>query len=122
MAALSYSVGGWLSGGPQRFLNGSLNELRVWSVARTDAQVLASYNQALPAQTGLAILYSFDQGTAGGTNTSVTTLNDDSGNGHAGTLNTFALTGATSNWVAGNTLAYTLGLTSFSPGSVAIKR
>ncbi|GAA4031654.1 hypothetical protein GCM10022409_14860 [Hymenobacter glaciei] len=119
VAAQPYSVGGWLSGSPQRFLNGSLNELRVWSVARTDAQVLASYNQALPAQTGLAILYSFDQGVAGGTNTSVTTLNDDSGTGHTGTLNTFALTGATSNWVAGNALAYTLGLTSLSPSSAA---
>jgi len=120
IGAQSYSIGGWLSGSPQRILNGSLNEMRVWSVARTDAQIAASCNQALAAQTGLAALYSFDQGIASGNNAGLTTLNDDSGNGRTGTLNAFALTGTVSNWVAGNNLAYTLSIASFSPAGGSV--
>ena len=55
-----------------------------------------------------------------GTNTGITTLNDDSGNGRTATLNTFALTGATSNWVAGNVLSYTLSITGFSPSGGSV--
>jgi hypothetical protein len=114
----AYCVGAWLANStPTRFFKGSINELRVWNVARTDAQIGATYNQALTAQRGLIVGYSFDQGTAGGTNTGTTTAFDNSGNTRNATLTNFALTGATSNWVAGNVFSASTSFTSFSPTS-----
>ena len=52
-------------------------------------------------QYGLVALYHFDQGTVGADNSGITTLIDASGNANNGTLNNFALTGATSNWATG---------------------
>ena len=114
----AYCVGAWLSNStPTRFFAGSLNELRVWNVARTDAQLAAAYGQALAAQSGLVVGYSFDQGTAGGANAAVTNLADNSGTTRNGLLTNFALSGATSNWVAGNTFSASTDFTSFSPSS-----
>jgi hypothetical protein len=45
-------------------------------------------------------LYNFDQGTPGGSNSGITTLVDNSGNGNDGTLQGFTLTGNSSNWVS----------------------
>ena len=82
------------------YWNGLLDEFRLWSVARTAAQVQAAYTSwpALP-QAGLVASYNFDHGTAGGSNATSTTLTDQSGNLHDGTLNNFALSGTTSNWM-----------------------
>jgi hypothetical protein len=52
-------------------------------------------------QTGLQALYGFNQGLAGDNNSTITTLTDASGNGNNGTLNNFALSGLTSNWING---------------------
>lgn len=47
--------------------DGSIDELRVWSVARTSGQLLASYERALPvANAGLSGAWRFEEG-AGGT-------------------------------------------------------
>ena len=114
----AYTLGAWMSSGaPTRFFNGSLNELRVWNVARTDAQLAATYTQALTAQPGLMVGYSFDQGAAGGANGALTNLADNSGNTRNGTLANFALAGATSNWVAGNVFSASTSFTGFSPSS-----
>ncbi|TAG01231.1 MAG: choice-of-anchor D domain-containing protein, partial [Cytophagia bacterium] len=51
-------------------------------------------------ETGLVSYYKFNQGTAGGTNTGLNTLIDVVGCNN-GTLTNFALTGTSSNWVAG---------------------
>ena len=114
----AYTLGAWVNGGtPTRFFKGSLNELRVWNVARTAAQIGAAYNQALTAQRGLVVGYSFDQGTAAGANPAQTSLSDNSGNVRNGILTNFALTGATSNWVAGNVFSASTSFTSYSPTS-----
>ncbi|QKG53346.1 LamG-like jellyroll fold domain-containing protein [Hymenobacter sp. BRD67] len=82
------------------FANERLDEVRIWSLARTAAQIQAAYlNQPALPQTGLVAAYNFDQGTAGGSNTTVTSLTDQTGNLHDGTLNNFSLTSTTSNWV-----------------------
>lgn len=85
-------------------LTGSLDEFRLWNKARTAAEILADYNREIdPAtQTGLVSYYKFNQGTAAGANTSETTLIDSKG-AYNGTLNNFALTGGTSNFVGGFT-------------------
>ena len=101
VAALPYSLGGWLNGGtPDRLFNGKFDEVRIYNAALTPAQIQAdmfSTASALPAN--LKAYYNFDQGTAGGNNASQTTLADQSGNGNTGTLTNFALTGTTSNFV-----------------------
>lgn len=81
---------------------GSIDEVRIWDVARTPAQIQADMNTefcVIPAS--LRAYYKFNQGTAGGTNTGLTTLDDNSGNGNDGTLTGFSLSGSTSNWVTG---------------------
>jgi len=79
---------------------GELDEFRIWDVVRTDCQILRTMNSefTLP-QTNLITYYNFNEGVAGGTNTGITTVADFTAN-FDGTLNNFALTGATSNWTA----------------------
>lgn len=83
--------------------NGEIDELRIWNTARTEAQInaLKDCEISVPVS-GLVGNYHFNEGVAGSDNTMppVNTLPDDSGMGNEGTLNNFALTGATSNWVA----------------------
>ncbi len=80
--------------------NGALDELRIWSVARTASEILNNMNTELSAGTGLVAAYHFNQGVAGGNNSGVTNLEDATGT-YSGTLNTFALMGSTSNWISG---------------------
>lgn len=91
--------------GAQPLVAGMLDELRIWSVARSvcvlrrDAGVLL-----LPTTPGLVTYYDFNQGVAGVDNAGVTALPDLSGADENGTLANFALTGTTSNWVNSNLL------------------
>lgn len=101
---------------------GSLDEVRIWSTARTAAQIKASFNNALTTpQTGLDVYYSFNQGTAGGNNTGINTLPNLGGlSGFTGTLNGFALNGSTSNWVESYALVLPTGLTATPSSSLAV--
>lgn len=102
------TIGQRVAGGSILF-GGIIDEVRVWSVARTPAEILATMNRELcgtPAN--LAAYYKLNEGVAGGANAAVTTTVDEVAAAN-GTLNGFALTGATSNWLTGNTL---------SPGAV----
>lgn len=81
---------------------GSIDDIRIWNRALTATNILAgSFCELQGPQTGLVAYYKFNQGFIGVNNNSVTTLLDASGNGHHGILNTFALTGLTSNWTYG---------------------
>ncbi len=81
--------------------NGTIDEFRVWNVARSQTQIQNNRYSELAPQSGLYIYYKFNQGVASGNNTGLTTLNDGSGNSLNSTLNNFALNGSTSNWIAG---------------------
>ena len=86
--------------GYAEYFGGYADELRVWNVARTQAQIQASKNVELdPAvQTGLVSYYTLDQGIASGSNTGLTTVIDQKGNNN-GTLSNFSFSGSTSNFV-----------------------
>ncbi|MDB5230104.1 MAG: hypothetical protein JWN76_909, partial [Chitinophagaceae bacterium] len=102
------------------YYTGNMDEVRVWSVARTQAEIQAAMNSALNGnETGLVAYYNFNQGSAGGTNTGVTTLNDKLSSAHDGVLATFPLTGTTGNWILGNNNVVTAisGNTSLCTGS-----
>ena len=95
---------GLLNGSIQGFFPGSIDEVRIWSIARTQTEIQTNMNCELSAQAGLVAAYHFNQGIAGGNNAGVTSLTDASGNNHTGALLNFALTGATSNWIASGVL------------------
>jgi hypothetical protein len=89
---------------PNRYLNGTIDEVRIWDYARCETEILAQKDCELAGtEAGLIAYYQFNEGVAAGTNTGVTTLPDISPNGHDGTLSSppFALSGATSNWIDG---------------------
>lgn len=86
--------------GSSEFMQGSLDEVRIWNVARTEAE-LATYRFAsVPTNApGLLAYYKCDQGVPNAANGGQTTL-IDAKSGANGTLNNFALTGNVSNWIA----------------------
>ncbi|RYY83242.1 MAG: LamG domain-containing protein, partial [Chitinophagaceae bacterium] len=89
-------------GQPVIYSNVEIDEARIWSRGLC-AEEISTYRSGEPPlpQRGLTAYYRFNQGSAGGTNTGVTTLTDASGNSLNGSLQNFALTGSTSNWVSG---------------------
>ena len=84
-----------------RYFNGKLDEFRIWNLVRSQAQIQADMDNNISASTsGLIGYYNFNEGTAGGTNTAGSILLPDlTSNANHGTLNNFARTGTTSNWV-----------------------
>ncbi len=87
------------------WLKGALDEVRVWNVARSLSQIQQGmYNALVGNETGLVAYYDFNQGIAGGNNTSIVSALDRTTNVLHGTLNNFTKTGTASNFV-GNTAA-----------------
>jgi hypothetical protein len=83
--------------------SGSMDEVRVWNRPLCQSEIQNNMvGEINPLQqTGLMAYYQFNQGTVGANNAGLTTVADVSGNGNNGTLNTFALSGSTSNWTTG---------------------
>ena len=74
-------------------MDGSMGEVRIWSTARTQAEIQANMNKTLAGnETNLAGYWDFSEGSG-------TTTSDDSPNSNAGTL-----TGAGMTWGTGPTL------------------
>jgi hypothetical protein len=87
------------------YFNGEMDEFRLWNVARTQAQIQMNATVSIPAGTpGLVLYYPFNQGVASGNNTAITTSTSVGSSPAIATLNNFALTGNTSNFVYGNSL------------------
>jgi len=84
---------------PLAHFNGTLDKMRIWNVGRTDVELQGNMFNSISSATGLLASFNFDAGTAGSTNTGITTLTDQTSNLNNGSLNNFALTGTTSNWV-----------------------
>lgn len=96
--------------------NAIYDELRIWNVAKTSAEIQASMsNDLMGNEAGLVAYYNFNQGIPSGNNAGITTLTDHSGNGHHATLYNFSLNGSTSNWVKGAPVS------PYSDGSTAAK-
>lgn len=83
------------------YFKGTIDEVRFWNYARNCDQISqARVGELTGAEPGLVAYYPFNQGAAGGANTTVSAGIDATGNGHAGTLKNFSLTqgNTTSNW------------------------
>lgn len=86
----------------KRRLNGSLDELRFWNVARTTTQIANARFKELSGTTpNLVCYYPLNEGAPQGDNTAITTVNDLVVPGFSASLIQFAQTGASSNFVTG---------------------
>lgn len=81
--------------------DGVVDEIKVWNSARTQTQVHFDMLAESCGATNLVAYYNFNQGIAGGNNTSVTSLIDRSLSFADGLFINFELTGLTSNFVEG---------------------
>lgn len=89
--------------GGSEYFTGNIDDVRVWNIARTAEQIAGAMNCELQGnESGLVAYYQFNQGTDQVDNSGVTTLTDATANANNGTLANFALTGSTSNWLAGS--------------------
>jgi hypothetical protein len=92
---------GQLQTNMQRFA-GSIDEVRIWNVVRTPAQILANMSVELdPAGAGttnMAAYYTFNQNSTAGVNSGVVTVIDQKSTNNA-TLYNFSLSGSSSNFV-----------------------
>ncbi|MFM8362108.1 MAG: LamG-like jellyroll fold domain-containing protein, partial [Haliscomenobacter sp.] len=96
-----------------RVFKGVMDEVRVWNRSLSKGEIVQRMHQELKgAQTGLLAHYSF-------TNSNNAALSDQSGNGQHATLNNFALSGATSNWMAQTAVAPALPQPVISGGVIS---
>lgn len=111
------------SNGFLRILNfdGVIDEIRVWNVARTEAEIEADIHRYItpshPQWANLVAYYRMDQGIPGGDNTTLANeLIDHTATGSVGPLTGFTLNGTSSNWVHfGNPAAPILTTRAASP-------
>ena len=109
----NFKIGNRVSGGTIPF-PGSIDEVRIWGVARSQTEIASNMNtEFCAAPSALKAYYKYNQGTSGGTNTAVTSATDEAGTNN-GTLTNFALTGTTSNWVTGKSIFPAAIVSSFS--------
>lgn len=85
--------------GFSEYFGGKVDDIRIWNVARTGTEIQNNYFRELDpsAQTGLVSYYTFNQGSKSGTNTGLLLLEDLKGSNN-GSLSTFSLSGAASNY------------------------
>ena len=87
--------------GSTRFFDGVMDEVRIWSAARTPEEIVGTMtNQLTGNETGLMAYYKFNQGVAGGNNAGITVLYDLTPHARNALFYNFAMTGTTSNLVA----------------------
>lgn len=93
------TIGQRVSGGSIPF-SGGIDELRVWNVAKTQAEIVASMNSELCTHpTSLLAYYKLNQGLALGNNVGLT--NVIGALGDTAVAQNFAMTGQVSNWITG---------------------
>ncbi|RYY71302.1 MAG: choice-of-anchor D domain-containing protein, partial [Chitinophagaceae bacterium] len=87
------------------FFWGRIDQVRIWQTVRTDNEIQNSYQCNISGdEPGLTAWYNFNQGAGEGNNAGISTAINEVDNCTApslnATLNNFALTGNTSNWVS----------------------
>jgi hypothetical protein len=83
------------------WLTGKVDEISLWNRALTPTEISCISQESVnAADPGCMLFYTCNQGTANGNNTSITTLDDESGH-IDGVLTNFAMISTFSNFVAG---------------------
>ena len=95
------TIGSW-AGGNGSIFAGNIDEVRVWSVSRTQSEIQADLNTCLTgSETGLAAYYQFEDGSGS------STLTDLTPNGNNGTLTNMDIN---TTWVQGSTVCVTCNI------------
>jgi hypothetical protein len=106
--AIPASTGPWVLGrttDAEVYLDGKMDEIRIWNTTRTPAEILANYKNQVPDNSaGLIAYYKMNQGVSGANNTAITSLTDSSTSNLNGTFVGFTLDNNTSNFVAKSTV------------------
>ncbi len=102
------SVGADYSGtAASLYSNVVIDELRIWSTARTTAQVTENRNKYLDlTTTGLLAFYDFNQGIGGGTNTDLSHIYDKKAGNHL-RINNMTMSSTSSNLITQDTIVVT---------------
>ncbi len=88
--------------GSGAYFKGTIDEVRIWNVARTNAQIISAMNtESVGNEAGLVAYYNFNQGVANGKNSGINNLTDKTSNGLKATLFNFLLSGNSSNFTTG---------------------
>jgi len=104
----------------QRFWNGKIDEIRIWNIAKTQAQVQALKDIELVGnESGLVLYYNFNQGTSGASNSSITSVLDGTSAARNATLTNFGLSGTNSNFVQNDNAPVIVGSASLCAGATA---
>ena len=83
------------------YFDGDIEELRVWDVALSPAQLAQKdSNEYCVSPGSLVAYYKFNDGIAGGNNSSINSVQDHSANANNGSLVNFGLSGNSSNFIA----------------------
>ena len=102
-----FSIGNYYTVNPYttqgRYFDGQLDEFRLWTEARSLAQIQDNINKKMPGDGNLVVYYSFDQGVSGGDNSIISNVLDTSGPFNLTMVN-FAKSGTSSNFVANTRL------------------
>jgi len=86
-----------------RYFNGTIDEVRIWNIARSATEINAFRGVELQGtETGLVSYFNFNQGVAGGVNSTEITVFDVVALGNDGVLNNYDLSGLASNWIENN--------------------
>jgi len=97
VSSIPVKVGG--DGFGNEFFMGNIDEVRIWTGARSQGLVQQYMNCSVnDTANGLLAYYRFNDGIANGNNAGATTIFDVSHNKYNGTLNGFALSGTSSNF------------------------
>ncbi len=89
--------------------SGKIDEVRIWDYARTSGEVSAYFNNRFCGfDSRLKASYTFNQGRAASSNSTLKKLIDFSGYGHDGVLKNFGLSGTNSNWTIGYSMKPTV--------------
>ncbi|WMI70230.1 LamG-like jellyroll fold domain-containing protein [Mangrovimonas sp. YM274] len=84
---------------------GDMDEFRIWNRVLTQEELQSRmYRELCGDEEGLVVYYPFSVGTPNGDNTVINEAINEADMEDIGTLNDFALTGTSSNWVTGRPL------------------
>jgi gliding motility-associated-like protein len=98
-----------------RFFNGDLDEVRIWSIARSLVDIQATRWATLTStEAGLEVYFLMGQGTPNGNNSSQVALSSNIGGMISGSFSGFALNGNTSNFVSSTNFPQISGGSSFN--------
>lgn len=123
--AQSLKLGRWSDANSTRSFNGAMDEVRIWSTERSQAEIRDNmYSSLSGTPNGLLAYYTFDNAAivAYDNNTTRTTATDFSGNGRNGTLVNFTLNSSTSNYTESYAMVHpltTAATTVYSSGFTA---